>query len=621
MDENLNQSDTNEASPNFKDTFRKQLSPGSSSQSSFTSDIDSALSTPLDENKSFETSVRIKQLISTFETRQAAGLPKSDSHLPPDRFQGIEEVKMSLQKTMEKCFSQEATKDSSDELDQRERKVSVDTIINKFQTYIKTMPKYEKPLVNRDDRLFYCCLVVGWDCEKPQIKLKFPPNVTCAGLGRLRINFGLFQAKIPDRMEDLCYPEAASGPLDISDNAQCYSLVITNDKGERTFGYCRRVIPEGSTRCIPLAYCILSKHRAPRFYKKILAELESRHGIPDKLRDELIAAFYNNKFPRPGESIKINLADVIGDSNCARPRHRDCDLPDLRSFVHVNFNGGYGTLNGIRKTSDYENMVMCRSWPLIVEDDGNTELLLTLHHDTRYEEADLKPLHQLPADILLKIFASLLLERKVVLISCVISKLSCCVEALQSILYPFSWPHTFIPILPQCLWDVVESPTPVICGILSVSVVNDHKIEHGIVVDLDEGTIVCEEGDEDNILSDSMKKSWRQGIRLAERESPDRYVHSVYLSDAYLKVFIDSLKHYKNHINGNNFEKESFIRGGRTKGIRRFLKWFTETTMFLSFIDSVTTNPESFTLFDQKIEMYGSDESNLIVTKLLEWKK
>jgi hypothetical protein len=143
----------------------------------------------------------------------------------------------------------------------------------------------------------------------------------------------------------------------------------------------------------------------------------------------------------------------------------------------------------------------------------------------------------------------------------------------------------------------------------------------GIVVDLDEGTIVCEEGDEDNILSDSMKKSWRQGIRLAERESPDRYVHSVYLSDAYLKVFIDSLKHYKNHINGNNFEKELFIRGGRTKGIRRFLKWFTETTMFLSFIDSVTTNPESFTLFDQKIEMYGSDESNLIVTKLLEWKK
>ena len=94
--------------------------------------------------------------------------------------------------------------------------------------------------------------------------------------------------KIPHRIEDLCYPEVASGPLDISDNAQCYTLVITNDKGERTFGYCRRVIPEGSTKCIPLAYCLLSKHRAPRFYKKILKELESVNGVlwyrknPDK---------------------------------------------------------------------------------------------------------------------------------------------------------------------------------------------------------------------------------------------------------------------------------------------------------------------------------------------------
>jgi hypothetical protein len=178
---------------------------------------------------------------------------------------------------------------------------------------------------------------------------------------------------MPDRMKELCYPEAMSGPLDLSDNAQCYSLVLTNEKGERTFGYCRRVIPEGSTRCIPLAYCILSKHRLPRFYKKILTELESRHGIPDHLRDELIAAFYNNTFPRPGETIKINLADVLG-------------------FVHL---------------------------------DGNTELLLSLHQDIRYEEADLKPLHVLPADILLKIFASLLLERKVVLISCVIRLARC----------------------------------------------------------------------------------------------------------------------------------------------------------------------------------------------------
>lgn len=184
----------------------------------------------------------------------------------------------------------------------------------------------------------------------------------------------------------MCYPEAASGPLDISNNAQCYSLVITNDKGERTFGYCRRVIPEGSNKCIPLAYCILSKHRAPRFYKKILIELESRHGIPDKLRDELISKFYHNKFPKPGESVKIDLSHFLGEFYEV-PHERRC-----REFSDLN-----ETIN-----------------------DAAKELTLTLHHDTRYEEADLKPLHKLPSHILLKIFASLLLERKVILISCVI---------------------------------------------------------------------------------------------------------------------------------------------------------------------------------------------------------
>lgn len=46
------------------------------------------------------------------------------------------------------------------------------------------------------------------------------------------------------------------------------------------------------------------------------------------------------------------------------------------------------------------------------------------------------------------------------------SRLSSCVEALQSILYPFSWQHTLIPVLPTSLLDICLSPTPYIVGIL-----------------------------------------------------------------------------------------------------------------------------------------------------------
>lgn len=46
------------------------------------------------------------------------------------------------------------------------------------------------------------------------------------------------------------------------------------------------------------------------------------------------------------------------------------------------------------------------------------------------------------------------------------------------ILYPFSWQHTIIPVLPQSLWEIVDTPTPLVCGVLSAEVVNDYEIKN-----------------------------------------------------------------------------------------------------------------------------------------------
>lgn len=88
----------------------------------------------------------------------------------------LEELKLSLQKTIETCFDNEPTEPKA------KSTTSVDTIVSKFQTYVKTMPKYKCPRYNLEDRIFYCCLVVGWDGESPQIKFKFPPNVSIISL-------------------------------------------------------------------------------------------------------------------------------------------------------------------------------------------------------------------------------------------------------------------------------------------------------------------------------------------------------------------------------------------------------------------------------------------------------
>lgn len=49
------------------------------------------------------------------------------------------------------------------------------------------------------------------------------------------------------------------------------------------------------------------------------------------------------------------------------------------------------------------------------------------------------------------------------------STLSKCCHAMVALLYPFTWQHTYIPVLPPSMIDIVCTPTPFIVGLLSSS--------------------------------------------------------------------------------------------------------------------------------------------------------
>lgn len=122
----------------------------------------------------------------------------------------------------------------------------------------------------------------------------------------------------------MCFPDASEWssnrnsnlPNINSQDCQCYCLVITNEKGDRKFGYCRRVVAEETSVCLPLTYCIISSFRATGFYNKVLHELESRHGLPFGLQEAFVKELYNSKFPQPGDSIKVSclLRSFVVDS-------------------------------------------------------------------------------------------------------------------------------------------------------------------------------------------------------------------------------------------------------------------------------------------------------------------
>lgn len=65
------------------------------------------------------------------------------------------------------------------------------------------------------------------------------------------------------------------------------------------------------------------------------------------------------------------------------------------------------------------------------------------------------------------IFASMLQERRIVIKSRKLHRLSACVQAANTVLYPMNWQHIFIPLLPRQLTEYLFAPMPFLIGIPS----------------------------------------------------------------------------------------------------------------------------------------------------------
>ncbi|CAI9536869.1 unnamed protein product, partial [Staurois parvus] len=134
---------------------------------------------------------------------------------------------------------------------------------------------------------------------------------------------------------------------------------------------------------------------------------------------------------------------------------------------------------------------------------GNEVIELCRPMDSRLEHVDFDCLFRcLSVCHLIKVFASLLLERRVIFVADNLSTLSKCAHAVVAMLYPFTWQHTYIPVLPASMIDIVCSPTPFLIGILSCSLplLSDLPIEEVLIVDLCGNKFIQQLSDEDDIL-------------------------------------------------------------------------------------------------------------------------
>ncbi|XP_012999639.2 DENN domain-containing protein 2B isoform X2 [Cavia porcellus] len=362
-----------------------------------------------------------------------------------------------------------------------------------------------------------------------------------------------------------CFPDAKDW-LPVSEySSETFSFMLTGEDGSRRFGYCRRLLPSGKGPRLPEVYCVISRLGCFGLFSKVLDEVERRRGISAALVYPFMRSLMESPFPAPGKTIKV------------------------KTFLPGS---------------------------------GNEVLELRRPMDSRLEHVDFECLFTcLSVRQLIRIFASLLLERRVIFVADKLSTLSSCSHAVVALLYPFSWQHTFIPVLPASMIDIVCCPTPFLVGLLSSSLpkLKELPVEEALMVNLGSDRFIRQMDDEDTLLPRKLQAALEQALeRKNELISQDSDSDSDdecntlngLVSEVFIRFFVETVGHYSLFLTQSEkgeraFQREAFRKSVASKSIRRFLEVFMESQMFAGFIqDRELRKCRAKGLFEQRVEQY-----------------
>ncbi|XP_075332115.1 DENN/MADD domain containing 2Da isoform X2 [Odontesthes bonariensis] len=365
---------------------------------------------------------------------------------------------------------------------------------------------------------------------EPQITYQFPKR---DGMARSQKEE---EEKTLKAITLFCFPEGISWAPLTEYHSETFSFVLTEIDGSRRNGYCRRLLPGGKGARPPEAYCIISTLACFGLFSKIFDEVEKRRQISMAMIYPLMQKLRETPFPAPGHKVEIKIFfPESGTETFSLTRPLDSWLE------HVNFGTLFGCL------TDME---------------------------------------------VLQVFAAAVLERRIIFIAEELGTLSQVIHAVAALLYPFTWQHTFISIVPEILIDVVMAPTPYLLGVQKRLLDQMDDQDDLLLVDLSEGkkqTFIASIGDEPSILPPKLQAEVLEALSHRQKASTVEELNRV-VSEAFLHFFVRTVGHYSSYVKHGRsgepgvFEKRSFYKAIESKTTRHFVKKFIQTQMFDLFI-------------------------------------
>lgn len=368
---------------------------------------------------------------------------------------------------------------------------------------------------------------------EPQISYQFPKRDGMARSQREE------EEKTLKAITLFCFPEGINWAPLTEYHSETFSFVLTEIDGSRRNGYCRRLLPSGKGARPPEAYCIISRLACFGLFSKIFDEVEKRRQISMAMIYPFMQKLREAPFPAPGNTVEV------------------------KSFIPGS---------------------------------GTEIIRLTRPLDSWLEHVTFSTLFQcLSEEEVLLVFSAAVLERRIIFMADELSTLSQVLHAVAALLYPFTWQHTFISIVPQILIDVVMAPTPYLLGVQKSQV--DHIIDTTdlLLVDLSEDkkhTFMVSIGDEKSILPHKIQAEILESLKGRKQDSTVEELNRV-VSETFLHFFVKTVGHYASYVKYAHprergvFEKRSFYKAIESKSTRHFVKKFIQTQMFDLFIQEV----------------------------------
>eukprot|EP00210_Caulerpa_lentillifera_P007725 g7371.t1 len=346
---------------------------------------------------------------------------------------------------------------------------------------------------------------------------------------------------------------------------------MTGSHGDRSHGFCRRVYIGNSIKKLPIVFCIISTELWSLLYYKALEVMEQFITQDKLLRGNLV-----NQLPSNSISAQFlaNLYDGL---------KKESQNPGAIMKVHLPSYPKPFTIDPVQKILTLGYSCPDLKWCAIL----SMNFYSVCFSGVDFIEFQIPPLTgvgtkmsavslarllwRIPVQCLMTLFASLLLERRIIMVSRSKDTLSASVHAAAALIYPFEWSHRFyLPIMPETLRDYLQAPMPFLVGLpAELMDFKGLQMDEVTLIDLDLGTCSPKPGsDADDVHFLPMKERLQSDFHEAVKalRSPTEFEGNHRIADCVIGYMVKIFKNYRDFLSHN---KESLKKKTRTLALNR----------------------------------------------------